>query len=365
MLKPGQRLVSRDGDFWRWDGFAVAAHAPSGAAHRLAQRGRLDAIGTELEAARTDVEAKRQTVAAADSTLTAAAAAETQTRERWREAQRITDAAREEHAAAEREISRNAARISALTEAQQRTSAGHAEAVAAHQDAEKGLADLPDAADLEGKLAAINDVIAGERSALAEVRVEAQGITRETELASRRLQAIAEERQGWTERKDSASGQIVTIEERSAAATAERTELIHAPERFAGQRQALIGEIDNATAGRRTAADQLAHAENDLAEADKVARAALERVGEARAEAARSEERCDAAKRRHADIEHEIRDRLQIEPSAAAELAELKAEAELPQIAEIEARLERIQKERERLGAVNLLAEQELNEVEQ
>ena len=36
LLKPGQRLVSRDGDLWRWDGFAAAAHAPTGAARRLA-----------------------------------------------------------------------------------------------------------------------------------------------------------------------------------------------------------------------------------------------------------------------------------------------------------------------------------------
>ena len=36
-LKPGQRLVSPEGDLWRWDGFVAAAHAPSGAARRLAQ----------------------------------------------------------------------------------------------------------------------------------------------------------------------------------------------------------------------------------------------------------------------------------------------------------------------------------------
>ncbi len=34
LLKPGQRLVSRDGDLWRWDGFAADAHAPTGAARR-------------------------------------------------------------------------------------------------------------------------------------------------------------------------------------------------------------------------------------------------------------------------------------------------------------------------------------------
>ena len=52
MLKPGQRLVSRDGDLWRWDGFSVAANAPTGAARRLAGKNRLADIEAELKAAR-------------------------------------------------------------------------------------------------------------------------------------------------------------------------------------------------------------------------------------------------------------------------------------------------------------------------
>src|SRR5579883_3092562 len=116
LLKPGQRLVSREGDLWRWDGFVAAAHAPTGAARRLAERGRLAAIEGELAAARADVETKRRMVEEAQAAVAAAAAAETQARARWREAQRLTDVAREEHAAAEREISRNAARLSALKE---------------------------------------------------------------------------------------------------------------------------------------------------------------------------------------------------------------------------------------------------------
>jgi len=364
VLKPGQRLVSREGDLWRWDGFTVAAHAPTGAARRLAERGRLQAIQSELAIAQSDVEAKRQAVAAAEAALAAAAAAETQARAASRDAQRATDAAREDHAAAEREIARNAARISALAEAQTRIAVSRDEAVLARDEAERALSDLPPAADLEAKLTAINEVIAGERSTCAEMRVEAQAIAREAELADRRLQAIAAERAEWSERRDGAAAQIATIGERSVEARNERNELQNAPEKFAEMRQSLIGEIETATAERRAAADRLAEAENQLAEADKVARAALEAVGEARALAARGEERRDAAKRRLADIEHEIREAFDIEPQAAAELAEIKPGAELPTSAEVEEKLDRIRRERERLGAVNLRAEQELEEVE-
>ena len=363
-LRPGQRLVSPEGDLWRWDGFAVAAHAPTGAARRLAERGRLQAIESELAAARGEVEAKRRAGEAAEAALTSAAAAEAQAREHWREAQRSAESARDAHTAAEREISRNAAHISALKEARQRTAAAWDESKGARSKAEQALAALADAQAIENELAGVNKVIARERAACAEIRGEAQAVAREAQLANHRLSAIAAERQAWTERRENAAAQIGTLDQRTGEATSERTELASAPEKFAAQRQGLIGEIENATAERRAGADRLAQAETTLGEADKAAHAALEAVGEARAAAARGEERHDGARRRLADIEHEIREVVQVEPVAAAEVAELKVGAPLPTIAEVEAKIERIKQERERLGSVNLLAEQELREVE-
>src|SRR6516225_5701293 len=328
-LKAGQRLVSREGDLWRWDGFAAAAHAPTGAARRLAERGRLQMLESELAAARSDCEAKRRMLEQAEAALAAAAAAEGTAR------------------AAEREIGRNAARVSALTEARQRIITARDENMAGHAAAEQALMKLEAADQIEKELAAVSEVIA-----------------REAQLAQHRLAATGEARQAWSERGDSAAAQIATLGQRTDEASAERSELTNMPQKFAAQRQALIGEIEAATATRKAAADRLAEAETELSEADKLARAALEAVGEARAEAARGEERHEGARRRLADIEHEIHELLQVEPAATAELAELKPDAALPSIAEVEAKIDRIKQERERLGSVNLLAEQELRDVE-
>jgi chromosome segregation protein len=363
-LQPGQRLVSREGDLWRWDGFAAAAHAPTGAARRLAERGRLQAIESELATARSDVDAKRRGLEAAEAALAATASAESEARERWRQAQHSADSARDAHTAAEREIGRNAARISALQEARQRLAAAQAETQGARAEAEQALAALGNADQIEQKLAAVNEVIARERASCAEIRGEAQAVAREAQLAEHRLAAIADERQAWSERRDNAAAQIATLGQRTDEASAERAELVNAPEKFAVQRQALIGEIETATGNRRVAADRLAQAETELGEADKAARATLEAVGEARAEAARGEERHEGARRRLGDVEHEIHEILQVEPAAAADIAEIKPDAALPSIAEVEGKIERIKAERERLGSVNLLAEQELREVE-
>ncbi len=281
-LKPGQRLVTREGDLWRWDGFAVAAHALTGAARRLAERGRLEAIESELGTARSEVDEKHHVVVAAEAAVSTAAATEIKARSRWRAAQQLTDAAREEYAAAEREISRNAARISALTEARQRTSAAHDEALAAGEGGGDGARRVArrrrSREQTRRGQRGDHDAITRRwprcgskpRPSRARPRPPIAGCRRSTPSG-----------RNGTNARTSAAAQIATIAVRTEEARSERTELAKAPEKFAGQRQALIGEIETATTARRTAADRLAEAETELADADKAARIALEAVGEA------------------------------------------------------------------------------------
>ena len=363
-LKTGQRLVSLEGDVWRWDGFVTAAHAPTGAARRLAERARLVDIEHELEQARTDAAAKRQALETAETELKAAAAAESAAREAWRAAQREADAARERHAATEREINRHGARKSALTEAHSRLAADRAEADATHENAAAALAELPPSLDAENQLAAVRSDIEGHRRLAAQVRAEAQALAREAELADRRVQAILAERTEWQNRKQSSASQVETIEARLTEVTAEREELANAPTLFAEKRSALISEIEHSENDRRVAADALAASETAMAETDRAAKSSLEALSSAREATARAEERMEGTRRRLADIEREIHDMLEVEPQGVAALAEIEAGAELPPLAEIEENLEKLRRDRERLGAVNLRAEEELREVE-
>jgi len=345
-LKSGQRLVSREGDLWRWDGFVVAAHAPTGAARRLAQRSRFAEIDTELVAAHAAVDNQRKALEAAQSAFDAAGHAESETRAR------------------ERDLNRQAARLSALAEARTRLSASRDEASTGKAEAERALEALIPAADLESKLAAIRDEITAKRGALAEVRAEQQAIAREAELADKRLAAIASDQADWNGRRDGASNQIATLKRRVVEAKRDRAELENAPQVFSVKRHKLIEETAKAEAERRACADRLQAAENALAEADRDARAALEAASAAREELARAEERHEAAKRRLTDVGREIHDMLEIEPVGVAELAGIKEGEVLPELAEVEATLERLRRERERLGAVNLRAEEELREIE-
>src|SRR2546423_42878 len=226
------------------------------------------------------------------------------------------------------------------------------------------LDELPPSFETEPKLSAVRGEIEGHRRFAAQVRAEAQALAREAELADRRVQAILGERSEWQNRKQSAASQISTIEARITEVTAERAELENAPAVFAEKRSALISEIQHAEHDRSAAADALAAAETLMAETDRAAKISLEALSSAREACARAEERMEGTKRRLADIEREIHDMLEVEPQAVAGLADIEPGTELPPLAEIEENLEKLRRDRERLGAVNLRAEEELREGE-
>src|SRR6202012_2142412 len=94
-----------------------------------------------------------------------------------------------------------------------------------------------------------------------------------------------------------------------------------------------------------------------MAETDRAAKISLEALSSAREATGRAEERMDGANRRLQDAERETRDMREFEPQAVAGLAEITPETELPPLAEIEENLEKLRRDRERLGAANLRAE--------
>src|SRR6202011_2229843 len=176
-------------------------------------------------------------------------------------------------------------------------------------------------------------------------------------ISARLLAAISTDRATCSERHAGTVSQIKTLQARVQEANTERAALADAPAIFAEKRRGLMSEIEGAEAARRAAADRLAEGENALAEADRDARAALEAMGEAREHAARAEERFASDKRRLAELAHEIHEMLEVAPPEVAKLAGIDAGKALPEVGEVEANLERLRRERERLRAGNLRAD--------
>jgi chromosome segregation protein len=362
-LKPGQRLVSLEGDLWRWDGFAAAAEAPTAAARRLAEKNRLGDLEREAEAARQAAAALSVEAASAASAAHEAATAEAEWRQRARGARAASDAARDTFAQFERERAQTLSRLSAIEEAFSRAGAARDEGAERKANAQAALDGLGPGDDVAQNLEHAREQAARERTTFAEARAAAQSIARETAARAARRAAIGGERSTWHERRDRAQSRIAELAERLAEAERERAGLADAPTDFARRAHALADEHDKAELARKEAADALALGETALADADRAARQALEAMSAAREQRAASEERLEGTRLRDEELKHAISSELDCEPSGLAALAGHKADGPLPGGVEVERRLENLRQERERLGAVNLRADDELVEV--
>ncbi len=364
LLEVGQRLVSREGDLWRWDGFVAAAEAPTPAARRLAEKNRLGDLIRDAAAAREKLATVRTDAERATAALRAAGAAEAEWRSRARAARAASDSARDALAEFERKQTQTQTRVAAVEEAAARAKIARDELAERKAEAEEAMVGLAPSEDLTLALERARASAAQARAEFAEARASAQNLAREASARAARRAAIAEESKSWEGRRAKAEAQVADFAERRAALDAEREEIAEAPHEFGRRRRALAEEFDKAEAARKEASDARALGETALAEGDKAARVALEAMAQAREARAASEARVEAARTRLDELLRMIRAELETEPAGLAALAGLDPSGPLPDLGATMRKLESLKQERERLGPVNLRADDELAGVE-
>jgi chromosome segregation protein len=362
-LAPGQRLVSIEGDLWRWDGFASAADAPTPAAQRLAERNRLEGLHAQAEEFRESADAAEEAREAAQAEVATAQTEEKRLRELWRATQAKAGQNREALSRAERAMQESASKLAAQGEAASRIRQQLGEAQEEEAQAREDLAELPPLAEFDATLEAHKAEVAELRTVSANVRAALQGIEREMGLRQDRIKTIASERGRWAQRSRSAEAQIVSLQNRFNELRAELDGLADLPARVMDRRQKLLNEIGQAEAARKAAADALAAAENAQREQERAVRQAQAGLGEAREQKARIEARLEAARERRGVHVKQIAETLECAPEDCLAIAEILPGGELLPLNEVEQSIVKIKAERERLGGVNLRAETEASEL--
>ncbi|MGA9603385.1 MAG: chromosome segregation protein SMC [Methyloceanibacter sp.] len=358
-LKPGQRLVSKDGDLWRWDGYRLKSSMAAAASARLIERGRLEALleaAPEAEArasvAASELEAARARAEAAAQKLKAL-------RHEAKEAQVELGRTRDSIAAAEHEAQATSKQLGALAEALNRTRDALRETNEQSARAEVAFAELVSLAALEESLANAKTSAVEQRSIHARAEAALEGFEREVRLRQERIQAISAEQALWQKRIANSREQIATLRAREEETSADLAALANLPAEIEARRGKLLDAIAQAERERSKAADDLALAETALKRLEKALREVQEHLAAARENRARTEARLESARERRAECAHTVREQLDCAPEACLALAALKPNAPIPPLAEVEARLAKLKGDRERLGGVNLRAEEE------
>jgi chromosome segregation protein len=358
-LKPGQRLVSKAGDLWRWDGYSLQAGTASAAGARLIERQRLAAFQRETAKAQARAAEAEAELAAAAHLAEQAQLKTKALRHEAKQAHAELDRTRDRIAAAEHAAQASSKALGALTEALSRTRSGRDEASAKEMQLASALLGLAAGADLEAALEAAQAKAAASRQAAARADAALEGFEREVHLRQERLEAIGDEEGLWQKRIANAREQILTLRAREEETSADLVALANLPAEIEQRRSKLMDAIAAAERERTKAADGLAVAEAALKAQEKALREVQERLAEARETRARNEARLEAARERRSELARAIRDQLDCMPEACLALAGLKQGAFLPPVSEVEARLIKLKGDRERLGGVNLRAEAE------
>jgi len=359
LLAPGQRLVSKDGDLWRWDGYSVQAGTASAAGARLVERRRLEALKVEVgtaEAHSAEAEAELHAATARAETAQLKTKA---LRQEAKDAHAELDRVRDSIASAEHEAQLGSKALGAMAEALIRTRTAFEEAKAQGEKVAATLLDLSSLSALEAALEAAQAKANTSRQAAARAEAGLEGFEREVQMRQERLEAIGAEEELWRKRIANAREQILTLRAREEETSADLAALANLPAEIEQRRTKLLDAIAAAERERAKAADDLAVAETALKGREKVLREVQERLAGAREARARGEARLESARERRGEVAKAIRDQLDCAPEACLELAGLKQGAAIPPVEEVEAKLLKLKGDRERLGGVNLMAEEE------
>ncbi|MCB9954447.1 MAG: chromosome segregation protein SMC [Caulobacterales bacterium] len=362
-LTPGQRLVSTEGDLWRWDGYVARAEAKTAAAIRLEQRNRLASLDEDLVTAEERAQNAREAHARANEELSHRQSIEREARTLTSDARRNLDQSRSKLADLERANERASARITSIDETLARLGEDEAETLKAIEGHRSAKAELPDPALTAAALAELRERVAQSRAKASEARAAHGDLAREAKMRADRLAELARERGVWRTRGETASTRIAEIEARLEETMTAREQSSGTPAAIEEKRRALLDLIGEAEKRRAEAGDALAEAISRAQEADRTARAADNAAAEAREARARAEAQSEGAIARVEEAALIAQESCSAAPEELLGIAEHKEGAELPSREDTDRRLERYKRERESLGGVNLRADEEMQEV--
>ena len=364
-LLPGQRLVSAEGDLWRWDGFRAGAEdAPSAAALRLQQLNRLEQLKQEMVEATARADGAAQAHEVLKAQLAEATQADRDARDARRQAdQQMTDASRTlSRVEADRNIAEG--KVESLRLAVKRF---EEEAMQARQAAREAEVAQQGLGDLDAARAAVDEVkmtVEAARMTMMSRRAAHDELKHTGEARAKRLASVTKDTENWQRRLETADKRIAELAERRATSEAELQDASDAPGQIAAQREELASGIEVAEARRRAAGDALALGETAMRDAITAERDAERAAGQAREARAAAEARSEAA---HAGVQaaaERIAEAMDVTPEALLETLDADPD-QMPAAEQIEHEVNRLKRQRDALGAVNLRAEEDAAEVQE
>ncbi len=363
-LQPGHSLVSKSGGLWRWDGFILSPNAPSSAPQRLTERNRLPLLIEEHETLQKTILLHRTNLKTREETLSSLEAELRETRQALFQTQQKLKEANQHLRAVEQKNRKVDGRLAAIAESLVSRGQELDSTRTSYQTLSNDLEALPPLDQIDKEHSEQKDLVAKLRSVHSEAQLHWAGLEREEKLHLNRINEMKKERDDWTTRAKDAQSHIDELKTRIEKTQQELSQFVDLPARFNTQRQNLLNELSLAETKRNTESDALAVAEETSIQFDKELRTLQSDLMALREEKAREETRLDAARSQLIQQARDIETKLNVKADACLAHSGFEAAITLPPIRDVQDDVSRLKKDRDRLGAVNLRAEDEIKELE-
>lgn len=361
-LSPGQCLVTKEGAAWRWDGVCIKTGAPTPAALKLQQRNRLSELEKDHKNAEESKTFAAHVLAKAQEDAAQSSEALKLNRTKVNEAHSKVSQTKRVAAEAEAALAAQATKLAAIREVQDRLQSELATLSQELDEINSIKAALPDVQSQRAKLAEARTTLAHKQNDAAEAEASRRQFDHGIAQRQQRLNALRSDKEKWLSRSSGASERMVELEKRQRDSEELISTLSTKPSELSQQRDVLLEKIREAQTACTTSSDTLAEAETIARSLEQEMRQTEGKMTDAREERARLQTHVSTLQQAQSDLYDRIDEKCSCTPEALLNIAEVQADRPLPEPEMVEARIEKILREREALGPVNLRAEQEAEE---
>ncbi len=363
-LMPGQSIVTAEGAYARWDGLLVRAAAKDRNAQHLEHKNKLKSLQTKRKEHEAKLKAAESASQSAQEALTALEAQLRETQSETAQAQQL--------------LARKISDLSQIRERVARQESEHIRLNEAVRLADEDIKTLQEVTRWEQeRLKAYENSDAAKsekdiedlRATLEETRHAFQGAVRAFDMLQQaqnsrkaRLHAIADERVNLQNRLIRARERIKNLGDRKDTLTAKIAELQQQPKSFEKDKQSLLSAVSEAESARNAAAEKLAACEQEVNETAKALKEAEIRLSEARETRASAQATVRALQEQQETMRNDIQGQFSIEPHSLSDHIAAHPQDETPE--SLRANKDRLIREREAIGPVNLRADEEAQELE-
>ncbi|MFP4313194.1 MAG: chromosome segregation protein SMC [Alphaproteobacteria bacterium] len=367
-LAPGQAIVSKDGHYWRWDGYCIKASAKDRNAQHLEYKNKLDELQTQLpalekslaqqESAKSKKDERIQSLHNEQEELTGAVKAlESKLQQQSRDI-----------AAYKEKLYTQSSEDKRLQEIIATTTADIKPLKKLIEEEEKQLKAYQENSNKQSG-AQKNDIY----QSLSEAREAHQEAIRiferfqqQQNTRKARLQAIADERVNLKNRNIRANERVKVLQGRIDDLDNKYKVLKERPRNFENDKNALLEEISKLERARNDAAEKLAVCESEVLETGKALKDAENVLGSAREKRAHAQATLSGIAEQLESLNERIADKFDLKPQNLREHITLDLDnISHNDLESYQEKREKLIRERENLGAVNLRAEEEALEIEQ